>query len=381
MMGLLQSSLITALPWLIDRTGLSAGWWSVAMAVGMVPVALGAPWWGRLADRQGSLAILRSASGLVLSAFLLLLLVLVSKAAALALMVLVILTRLLHGVGAGGVFPAAQRLVVSSSDPKRWAAQLSRLQIAVHVGRLAGPGLMVVAAVTGVPAALGLVWIGGLLCCLVLIRRHGWREQKPQEGATPKAPATRRPPPPQPAWLDGLPLYALAFAITVWVGALQFVLGPVLAELSFSSPQTATALTGTALVIASLAAMLAGPLVHRLARSTTWLILFWNFGIGVGGLVLALADSVADVYAGVALLAAGVAVITPWYGATLRQLWPEARGLVAGRLTSVHTCGYGVGTLLGGGLLEWRPDQALSIFPLLVVAVAALVLWAGARRR
>lgn len=370
MMGLMQSSLITALPWLIGSTGISAGWWSVAMAVGMVPVALGAPVWGGLADVQGSLRILRWTSSIVLLAFVLLLWVLVWQPAGLILISLVIASRLLHGIGAGGVFPAAQRLVVSGVEPGRWAGRLSGLQVAVHLGRLVGPGLMIVAAATGVPTALGLVWIAGLLCCLVLMRRP---VEEPSGAVVPEGSRG------VPGWHEGLPLYALALVITVWVGVLQFVLGPVLAHVSHSSPESATSLTGTALVIASLSAMVAGPLVHRRVRSLKWLAVVWSLGLGVGGGALAQADSIMDIYLGVALLAMGVAVITPWYGAVLRQLWPDARGQVAGRLTSLHTCGYGVGTLLGGALLEWRADHALSVFPLLVVLVGILALWAGRR--
>ncbi len=369
MMGLLQSSLITALPWLIASTGLSAGWWSVAMAAGMLPVVPGAPLWGRYADRQGSLRVLRGASLIVLLAFMLLLLVLAWQPVAMALMVFVVLTRLMHGIGAGGVFPAAQRLVVSGVDPGRWAARLAGLQVAVHLGRLAGPGLMVMAAVSGVPGALALVWMVGVLCCLALAR----------PALEPPLPAEQQRQALRPGWRDGLPLYAMALAITVWVGILQFVLGPVLARVSGSNPETATALTGTALVIASLAAMVAGPLVHRHVRSVVWLGALWSLGLGGGGVQLALTDSVTGIYLGVALLAMGVAVIAPWYGAVLRQFWPQARGQVAGRLTSLHTFGYGVGTLIGGALLEWSPDQALAVFPVLVLVVAALALWAGKR--
>lgn len=369
MMGLLQSSLITALPWLITRTGLSAGWWSVAMAAGMLPVVMGAPVWGRQADRRGGLRVLQLSSSVVLLAFALLLLVLIWQPIAIVLMVLVVLIRLLHGIGAGGVFPAAQRLVLSGFDPGGWAARLAGLQVAVHLGRLAGPGLMVVATVSGVPGALALVWMAAVLCCLTLAR---------PAVAVPH-PAEQQNQALRPGWRDGLPLYTLALAITVWVGVLQFVLGPVLARISGSSPETATALTGTALVIASVAAMVAGPLVHRHVRSVVWLGALWSLGLGAGGLQLALAGSVAEIYLGVALLSMGVAVITPWYGAVLRQFSPEARGQVAGRLTSLHTCGYGVGTLIGGALLEWYPDQALAVFPGLVLMVAVLALWAGKR--
>lgn len=366
MMGLLQSSLITALPWLIATTGLSAGWWSVAMAAGMLPVVAGAPLWGRQADRRGSIPVLRSASSVVLVAFILMLVVLHSGLATFWLLGLVVLARLLHGVGAGGVFPAAQRLVVSGADPGQWATKLAGLQVAGHLGRLAGPGLMVAAALTGVPVALTLVWVLGGICCLVLFL------------PSKEAPVTVRAPVPgvAPGWRDGLPLYGMALAITVWIGLLQFVLGPVLARLSAGTPETATALTGTALVIASVVAIVTGPVIHRLMRSVIWLGVIWSLGLGIGGVMLALADSVADVYLGIALVAMGVAVITPWYGAALRRLWPHARGQVAGRLTSLHTCGYGVGTLAGGALLEWQPDYALTAFPALVLVIAGLALWA-----
>lgn len=39
MMGLLQSTLVACLPWLIERTRLTAGDWSLILSAGMVPRA------------------------------------------------------------------------------------------------------------------------------------------------------------------------------------------------------------------------------------------------------------------------------------------------------------------------------------------------------
>ena len=69
MMGLLQSALVACLPWLIERTDLSAGVWSMIFSVGMLPVLLTAPLWGRLVDLQGARRVSGLATLLVLAGF------------------------------------------------------------------------------------------------------------------------------------------------------------------------------------------------------------------------------------------------------------------------------------------------------------------------
>ena len=80
----------------------------------------------------------------------------------------------------------------------------------------------------------------------------------------------------------------------------------------------------------------------------------------------------AVIYGGVAAVAFGAAVLTPWYGSQLRQCHPRFQGEIAGRLTSIHTLGYIAGTLAGGWLLEARPESPLAMFVLLVPVLVLL---------
>lgn len=48
--------------------------------------------------------------------------------------------------------------------------------------------------------------------------------------------------------------------------------------------------------------------------------------------VLLMADSVMLIYVGTGVLALGIAILTPWYGARLRLSYPQDQGAIGGRL-------------------------------------------------
>ncbi len=367
MMGLLQSALITSLPWLIERTGVSAGVWSVIFSVGMLPVLLVAPWWGRLVDRQGAGRVSRLSVLLVLAGFTLMLSVLVLGIRGEVAVFCLVLARLVHGVGAGGVFPAAQRLAVADASPEQWSYRLSRLLVAVHAGRLAGPALVILAAWFQMITVLVMA---GLLALLLTITQL---QSFPSTTAPARELAGR---PASLPWGTGWPLYLVAVVVTGWVGALQFVLGPVLTRMTGVSAETGSSLTAVALVLGSLIGLVSGPLIHARVRGAA-LMLIWSSALLGAGVVLGTAASVAGVYLGVSLMALGAAVLTPWYGSRLRQHQPEAQGEVSGRLTSLHTLGYIAGTLAGGWLFETFPEQALTVFLFPAPVLTLLALWAG----
>ena len=367
MMGLLQSALVACLPWLIERTDLSAGVWSMIFSVGMLPVLLTAPLWGRLVDLQGARRVSGLATLLVLAGFAVVLGVLVTGVGGGLAVTCLLLARLVHGLGAGGVFPAAQRLAVADTAPGQWSYRLSRLQMAVHAGRLAGPALVILAA--WLPMIIVLVMAAVL--SVLMVGRNAWQSASAADPVRiPAQPPQRLP------WGHGWPFYLVAFLTTAWVGTLQFVLGPVLTAMAGGSAGTGSSLTAVALVLASLVGLVFGPLVHaRLRRAP--LMFIWGAALLAAGMVLGFADSVFRVYLGASLLALGAAVLTPWYGSRLRQCQPAAQGEVAGRLTSTHTLGYIAGTLTGGWLLENTPESALAVFMLPAPALVLLAIWAG----
>lgn len=362
-MGLLQSALIACLPWLIERTGLSAGVWSVILSAGMVPVLCGAPLWGRFVDRRGAGRVLRLTSALVMLGYALVLAVLAGELAPWLAATLLLIARLIHGLGAGGVFPAAQRIVVADAEPQQWSYRLSRLQMAVHAGRLAGPALVALAAWLGM---MPMLCLAGVLA-LVMVTGTGRRSKAHDAGSVAMAGAGAELP-----WRHGAPYYLIALLLTFWIGALQFVLGPWLTRVAGVSAQVGSSLTATALVLTSLVGLLLGPLVHAWVRANGALVVIWGVALGTGGVLLSRATGVAVIYGGVAAVAFGAAVLTPWYGSQLRQCHPRFQGEIAGRLTSIHTLGYIAGTLAGGWLLEARLESPLAMFVLLVPVLVLL---------
>ncbi|OHY82921.1 hypothetical protein [Marinobacter sp. AC-23] len=117
-------------------------------------------------------------------------------------------------------------------------------------------------------------------------------------------------------------------------------------------------------MLTSVVGLVLGPLVHARIRGTVALTMVWGAALLIAGVVLGVATTVFEIYVGVAFLAFGAAVLTPWYGSQVRQCQPDAHGEVGGRLTSTHTLGYIAGTLAGGWLLEVHPDRAMAAFVL-----------------
>ncbi|WP_328187966.1 MFS transporter [Marinobacter sp. OP 3.4] len=366
MMGVLQSALVACLPWLMERTGLSAGVWSLILSAGMIPVLLGAPLWGRLVDGRGARRVSMMASTLVLVGFGSLLLVLGTGLEGAAAVTCLLAARLIHGIGAGGVFPAAQRMAVVGARPEDWSYRLSRLQMSVHAGRLVGPVLIALAAWLGMMTVLSLA---GVLALLLVTgsRRSGERPSRPDVAWESESVDHGRQP-----WLAGWPYYLMALVLTASVGAVQFVLGPRLTAMAGVSADMGSSLTAAALILASVVGLVFGPLVHARARTNPVLVVIWGGALLAAGLLLGYGQSLPAMFAGIAALAFGAAVLTPWYGSLLRQRYPDLQGEVAGRLTSTHTLGYIIGTLAGGWLLEISPEQPLLALLLLAPALVML---------
>jgi MFS family permease len=366
MMGLLQSALVASLPWLIDYTGISAGGWALLMSAGMLPVLLGAPFWGRMVDRSGGHRVILLAATLVLSGYSLTLAVLLFGLSGQLAVAWLFVARLVHGIGAGGVFPAAQRLVTVGVVPGQWSLKLSRLQMAVHGGRLVGPVLVALAALTGV---ISVLFLAGLLALALIFASSQVKcttSVLPEIGNNHGNNSL--------LWMPEWPLYLMALVLTAWIGMLQFVIGPVLTRMAGVSASVGAMLTAIALIIAAVTGLIAGPLVHNWIRSTHLLIACWFVSFAGAGSLLLMADSVLAIYIGTAALALGVAILTPWYGARLRLSYPQHQGAIGGRLTSLHTLGYIVGTLTGGWLLEVNPDNALTVFIILAPTLLLLVI-------
>lgn len=368
MMGLLQSALAACLPWLIEHTGISAGGWAMLMSAGMVPVLLGAPLWGRAVDQRGAHRIIMLAAVSVLAGYGLVLAVLLSGVSGEVAAGCLFVARLMHGVGAGGVFPAAQRLATGSAAPEQWSLKLARLQMAVHGGRLIGPVLVAVAALTGVIPVLSFAGILALALVIASWQVAGRSVVLPQVPGCGEE--SNRALPWRPQW----PLYLMALVLTAWVGILQFVIGPVLTRIANVPASVGATLTAVALIIAAVTGLVAGPWVHGRVRSPRVLAICWFISFSAAGGLLLMADTVMAVYIGTGVLALGITILTPWYGTRLRLSYPRNQGAIGGRLTSLHTLGYIVGTLTGGWLLEQHPENAMAVFVVLAPVLLLLAI-------
>ena len=365
-MGLFQSSLLATLPWIIERTGLPASFWSVLVAASLILVAVSSPVWGRRTDSHGALPIMRLTMGLVVLCYGLLILAILALSSPFWIAVIAIVTRLVYGVATGGVFPSAQRFALADKPVAQWPETLAYIQASTHAGRVLGPGIVALAAIWSLP--LGLVLI-------VLLGVALWFMQWYFAAGVAAEPPGNRESAEAPPWNDDWPLYGLGFVITLWVGQLQFALGPYIQNLAGVDSVTASQWTGTALMAASVSAIVSGPLGNRwLSPMPRVLGGLWLGVFTIGGILLAAAPNVWGVGVAVCLITAGLTLAAPWYGSILRARRPDAQGQVSGRLISVHTIGFGSGTLVGGVMLELVPDHAMAAFYLLGPVAGALAL-------
>ena len=374
-MGLFQSSLLATLPWIIERTGLPASFWSVLVAGSLVLVAISSPVWGRRADDHGPLPIMRLTMGLTVVCYGLLILAIITLSSALWIAIIAIVTRLVYGVATGGVFPSAQRFALADKPVARWPETLAYIQASTHAGRLVGPAIIAFAAIWSLPVGLILITVLGMALWAIQ-----WHLSGGMDSGAPARGESRAPPPPL---RDDWPLWALAVVITVWVGQLQFALGPYIQHLTGVDSVTASQWTGITLMAGSVVAMVVGPLGNRVLGERLHILCgLWILTFTLGGMLLALAPGIIPLAVGVCLVTAGLTLAAPWYGSILRARCPEAQGQISGRLISVHTIGFGSGTLAGGAMLEFLPDHAMMLFVVLgpLTALMAVVHYSRAQR-
>lgn len=360
--GLAQSALLSCLPWLMDRSGLGATAWSWLLGGSLWGMMLMAPLWGKWLDRRGAaLGLWLSFSGFTL-ALALLLLALGMVPGSLAMVGLLLVSRLVHSLFMAGVFPSAQYLQLQGLAPERWRGALARLSALSQLGRLLGPALVAAFAWWWPPLALLLVLLASMLLAAAL-----WRRQRLQgKGADAKESAA--------PWAPALPLYLLALVITTALGQVQFLLGPLLQQGLGLSPEGASSLMGAYLALAALVAALVGlGLVPRLGSSGQ--LALGVLCLSLGGAWLGWSSPQQGFWGPLALLSAGLALTSPWYGVKLRERWPRAQGRVAGRLSSLHTLGYGLGMVSGGWLLQKAPQTPLLGLALLGPLLVALLAW------
>ena len=400
-MGALQTGLLTLVPILMDRTGISAVNWSWLMALGLFVYVLSSPSWGRVIDRIGAKkALFYSFLWLLLSQVLLMVSVqwLAVQLSFAALCVALVAARVGYGLTASGVFPAAQTWITQQhSENAAMASALARLNVVSQLGRLLGPILVSVWVLFDAP----LLSIWSLLFLGLAFAFYLWfsdssagqlidkstdefaaelavDEAMPNTGHDVKHTQGDF------SWQQALPVYLMAFSLTGFLGALQFLLGPYLQTLWSITAEQASAQLGamltTAALVSVLVALKIGPRLFAQGVTTLAVVLVL---ISLGSLLLVVSDQVVALHIAVACLSSAVALATPWYGMVLRQTWSQSQGRIAGQLASVHMAGYGVGTLLGGWALQAlgiNVMQLFVLFPLVMLLCMAWVLFRFVRR-
>jgi MFS family permease len=360
--GFSQSVFIVLIPIIVAQTGLgSAAVGAVAFAGALAFVAA-SPLWGLGAPGRHPFRLF---AGLVFIGHALFALALLGGPyPAIVALALLGLSRIVYGIGAAGVMPQAQALLLGTLPREAQPAALSRLSAGLGTGRILG-SLVTGLGVAG-PAVVPLVLLASPALLLL----------------APSAPLTA--PGPRPRGriaLDRamLPLLAIGLVATVGFGQMQTTLA-----LLFQHRLGLDAAAATSLMAASYAlvavAMIAAQigLVPRLAFRLRRNLGLGLAGIAAGAALVAATESFPAMTAGLLLAGLGVAVATPAYTTWLAaRVGPDARAGAAGWLAAAHAVGQGLGALTGGLAFEAAP--ALPFLLSSAGALACLVLAAGLR--
>lgn len=375
--GFSQSLLFTALPLILQQSGLTTFQFATIMAVGSLLFLVGAPFWGRRSDAWGRRPVL--AIGLlgffVSNLIFAVALTLTARgilSSALCFYVLMA-SRVLNGLTASAIYPVAQACAADLSGTVARLRAMARLSAGISLGRVIGPGATMLAILIDPLAAVYLMALVALPVAFVL----GWVHlPRVHRSLRPKTRALRLQD--RRVW----PFLLLALAITTAFGQVQYTIGVFLqARLGISGSEAGVAL-GLMMTLAAVA--MAGVqllVLNRTGRS--WQTLLAS---GAGLFVVSCIGIVAshDLWAfTMALVALGVAmaVQVPAYGSALSlAVAPQEQGTAAGYQSMAQILGYAFGALLGGALyLVWPPLPFLSSAGIMLpVCVGAA--WSRRRR-
>lgn len=314
--------------------------------------------WGRLSDRFGRMRVM--AAGLVATAISLALFAAFYAALLPYAFLGLLAARIVYGLFAGGIQPAATAWMVDATLREQRQAGIGVVGAAVSVGSVLGPAF--VAMVVG----RGLAWpvaAAAILVALSALAVTGVREG-PRPAAITQV---------EGASVDGLAAYALlAFGIVLGFGALQPTTAFYVQDRFGLETEAAIRATGFASAAFAAGAFLVQAFgVRVLALGTRDMMTL--------GLVLCLAGIAGALVArGPNILIAAFTVLGIGYGLVQAGLMIDAarlggehrQGLVAGRLHAAMAAGWIAGALSGTAL------YGLSIRAPLLIAGAALALCA-----
>lgn len=388
MMGLMQSALFACLPWLIEYTPLNVSEWSLLISGSMFGFVLIAPWWGRVTDKYGAkYTLLWTFGGFTLANVLLVLAISPWGLEVMTLSVLLgvlILSRIIYATFTAGIFGAAQAWMLLHIEAHETRTALAKLNAVNQLGRMIGPLVVMLGAFWYPTLALYVfVVLSALMCIRLFLQRNrlaagpnAVSEDKPQEvknnSQGSQKESLTRDSGQRFSLMKALPELLMAASLTLSVGTLQFSLGPYLQWLwQLSAEEATTEVSQLLFLSAFVVTLVALGLVPRIAHLTKLYLGMMLLGLLLGSSLLILAETKLLWCLAIALMSMGVALGSPWYGHLLRERWPEDQGRIGGYLTSAHTIGYGSGTLIAGGLLQWQPAWAL--YPVVLTGMHILL--------
>ncbi|MFN4017848.1 MAG: MFS transporter [Reyranella sp.] len=314
--------------------------------------------WGCLSDRFGRAAVM--AAGLIATALSLALFAAFYAALLPYAFLGLLAARIVYGLFAGGIQPAAIAWMVDVTPHERRQAGIGLIGAAVSVGSVLGPAF--VAMLVG----LGFAWpvaASAMLVTLAALAMAGVRE-----GPRPAAMAQTDAAP-----VDGLTAYALlAFVMVLGFGAMQPTTAFYVQDRFGLDTEAAIRVTGFASAAFAAGAFLIQAVGVRALAPATRDMMALGFVLCLVGIAGAL------VAHGPNVLIAAFTVLGVGYGLAQAGLMTEAarlggehrQGLVAGRLHAAMAAGWIAGALSGTAL------YGLSIRAPLLIAGAAVALCA-----
>lgn len=340
---------------------------NVGLLSGAYTLALfaSAAWWGRLSDRHGRrLVLVAGFAGYLAGMFGSALAVNLAQA---------YVARILSGVGAAAVIPAAQAYLADVSDRPARNRRFALLASASFIGFITGPllGTWLAGPVMGmrsqampwmVKLPLAVVALLGvmLLPLLAWSLRAPERQTVEQAGGTPAMSDRRF------AWtsmiLAGLAAYAVGSFETGFnlLGAMRLGAAVGAVALLF------VACSGFMLVAQGLLAW--GPLRERFERR--WMAAVLALGAGFM-LVAPRMPGMLSLGMTVAAVALSIGLVAPSLAYALLDHDAGAKGAKLGRLAAAGNLGQALGAFVSGGLFALRPEAPFVLAALLLMGASA----------
>ncbi|CQR29375.1 conserved membrane hypothetical protein [Thiomonas arsenitoxydans] len=340
---------------------------NVGLLSGAYTLALfaSAAWWGRLSDRHGRRLVLMGGFAVYLAGMF--------GSALAASLAQAYTARILSGVGAAAVIPAAQAYLADVSDRPARNRRFALLASASFIGFVTGPlvGTWLAGPVMGM-STQAMPWMVKLplavvaVLGVVLLPLLAWSLRAPgpqaiEEAGTTSAVRDRRF-----AWtsmiLAGLAAYAVGSFETGFnlLGAMRLGAAVGAVALLF------VACSGFMLVAQGLLAW--GPLRERFERRWMAAVL----AVGAGFMLAApRMPSMLSLGMTVAAVALSIGLVAPSLAYALLDHDPGAKGVKLGRLAAAGNLGQALGAFVSGGLFTLRPEAPFVAAAILLLGGSA----------